>query len=218
MSCDCIRKHPKYTIALLTWFYGIGLIGLSLNFTRELFEFTVPFAILLGVFAVALFHEGSTYRFALTMILIFILGLSVEIVGVATGMVFGSYAYGPTLGPKILDTPIMIGVNWVLLTYCVWAMMTRFRWHLIFKGLAGSAVMVFYDLFLEPVAIWLDMWQWEMVEIPLQNYVAWFIISFVFFMLIGIITPNFKNKIAPAVFIIQLSLFILLNLVMWIFI
>lgn len=216
--CNCLKENRKYAIGLLAWIYGIGLVGLSLEYTRELFEITVPFAILAGVAFLAVYHEGYSPRFLVIMGIIYILGLLVEITGVATGLVFGEYSYGTTLGPKVWNTPLMIGVNWVLLIYCVWVMLNRFKWHLLVKSLVGSALMVFYDIFLEPVAIWLDMWKWELVKVPIQNYIAWFAISFVFFMLVGIFTPNIKNKIAPAVFIIQLSLFVLLNVVMILFV
>ena len=43
----------------------------------------------------------------------FLWGLLAEIIGVQTGILFGSYAYGETLGLKIFGAPLVIGLNWV---------------------------------------------------------------------------------------------------------
>ena len=40
--------------------------------------------------------------------------------------------------------------------------------------------MVCFDLFMEPAAGILDYWTWVGNRIPLQNYLAWFGLSFVF--------------------------------------
>ena len=37
--------------------------------------------------------------------------------------------------------------------------------------------MVLLDIMIEPVAIELDFWQWEGGNIPLQNYLMWFIVA-----------------------------------------
>ena len=53
----------------------------------------------------------------LAFFLIFLLGFVVEVVGVQTGLIFGSYSYGATLGVKLFDTPLLIGLNWIFVSY-----------------------------------------------------------------------------------------------------
>jgi putative membrane protein len=36
-----------------------------------------------------------------------------EVVGVKTGLIFGEYKYGSTLGIKLFEVPLIIGFNWV---------------------------------------------------------------------------------------------------------
>lgn len=199
--------HVTIFLALI---YAIGILGLSLHLTRELFLLTTPFTLLLSLLLLGIFHEKYTRRFILVAVTNYLAGFFIEMAGVTTGLVFGSYSYGATLGVKVWGTPLMIGVNWLVLVYCVWIMMSRWQWHLLLKAFLGSLLMVFYDFFLEPVAIWTDMWSWDAVAVPVQNYVAWFVTSFVLLILIGALTPGIKNKIAPALFIIQLAFFILL--------
>ena len=73
-------------------------------------------------------------------------------------------------------------------------------------------MMVFLDFFIEPVAIKYDFWSWTKIVIPFQNYIVWYIVSFLFLMLFY--SSNFKkeNKLAPILFIIQLIFFITLAL------
>ena len=55
-------------------------------------------------------------------LLVFLIGFSVEGIGVATAVLFGSYSYVSAFGFKLFETPIMIGVNWLFLalsTYCI---------------------------------------------------------------------------------------------------
>ena len=214
---EFIRKRPKSAILILCLLYIIGVVGLSLELTRELFKAAVPYTLLLSLALLAIFHEKYTLRFIILALFFFIAGIAIEILGVTTGKVFGHYTYGNTLGMKVFDTPIMIGVNWLTLVYMVWIMLSGLKFHTIIISLLGAALMVFYDLFMEPVAIWTDMWTWRDVEVPLQNYIAWFVVSFIFILLLGWLSPGIRNKIAPPLFIIQLVFFIALNIVIKLF-
>lgn len=82
--------------------------------------------------------------------------------------IFGTYNYGNALGIKILETPILIGFNWLFLTYCF-----SFWDHLglksIFVIILAPLLMVLYDLALEHVAPALNMWSWEQNTIPITN-------------------------------------------------
>ena len=64
---------------------------------------------------------------------------------------------------------------------------------------------------LEPVAIRLDMWSWAGGNPPLQNYIAWFVVSFPLVMLLGKYTKGSENPLVPIVLICQLLFFGLLN-------
>ena len=70
--------------------------------------------------------------------------------------------------------------------------------------------MVMYDILLEPVAIRFDFWQWENVLVPLQNYVAWWLISLVMMTGVQHFVSNRKNPIAGWVLAIQSLFFIAL--------
>jgi len=208
-----VRKYPSATVVGLSLYYTVGVIGLSLEMTRNLFQSLIPFTILLSLYFLWLFHQNPGRKSYIAWLVIFLAGYFVEVLGVNTGVIFGVYEYGNSLGFKLLETPLIIGANWLLLIYSCYALvgiLTRDKW---LGALAGSALMVLYDFALEPIAIKFDMWNWHLAPVPIQNYVAWFLVSFLFFMIFNLFIKKIENKIAPAVFIIQFMFFIILNVI-----
>ncbi len=196
---------------LLIIYYSVGLVGLSMPVSRELFIGLMPFTILLSIGILLFFHDSWRLKDGLVFLLIALLGYLVEVAGVLTGEVFGEYSYGRALGFRIFETPLLIGINWLMLIYCVYAIFEKYKipvWGRIFSG---ATLMVIYDLILEPVAIRLDMWSWGDVDIPLQNYVAWFIISVILLAIMHLFKITLKNRVAPWLFGVQTGFFLLLN-------
>lgn len=208
-----VRKYPAALIAFLSIFYLVGVIGLSWEKSRSLFEALVPFTLLFSLYFLWLFHDTPSPRFYLASSVIFLAGFLLEVAGVNTGLIFGEYAYGKTLGVKLWNTPLMIGVNWLLLIYSAWVLtgfITSSRW---LRYILGGLAMVAYDIVLEPAAIRLDMWTWAGVAVPIQNYVSWFVFSVILLFVFDRMMKEVKNKIAPALFIIQFVFFLLLNII-----
>jgi uncharacterized membrane protein len=207
------RKYPVITVLILCLYYLVGIVGLSIEKTQSLFQALVPFTLLFSLYFLWLFHENADLRIYLTGLAIYLAGYLVESAGVNTGAIFGNYVYGKTLGIKLWNTPLMIGVNWLLLIYSCWALTGLFTGNRWLRYFAGSALMVIYDIALEPVAIRLDMWNWYGEAVPLQNYAGWFITSLILFIFLDRNRKNIKNKIAPSLFIIQFMFFIILNII-----
>lgn len=197
-------------------FYSVGIAGLIIPQTHELFKVLVPVNLLLNVILLFIYHGKIGFDFAWKAVVIFLAGIFIEVVGVNTGEVFGEYQYGATLGPKLFHTPIMIGVNWLMLVYASLVISSRLTEVRYFRVIIGAVMMVVYDFLLEPAAIDLQMWDWG-GAVPMQNYIAWLIISFIFIgfaELTGMV--NQKNKIASPLFFVQMGFFFVLNI--WIFI
>ena len=51
-----------------------------------------------------------------SLLLIFLVGMLSEFIGVNYGLIFGEYTYGNNLGFKLFGVPLLIGLNWVILT------------------------------------------------------------------------------------------------------
>lgn len=172
------RFSTKQVLSLLLWIYLIGAIGFSLSFTRAIFSH-LSWCTLLVTFLLICISErrnlkskNAAYFFVLGYFFSFV----IEMIGVQTGVLFGSYQYEYGLGIKLAETPLLIGVNWLMLT-----MGSASISNLLFANankvihiLVGASLMVLYDVLMEQVASFMQMWSWKNDLIPIQNYVMWF--------------------------------------------
>lgn len=205
--------NPRNAFYLLVAIYTAGLIGLSAAQTQSLFQQLTPFNLLLS--GMILFHFETTKNkpyFAFLIICI-VLGFSIEVIGVKTGFIFGEYNYSNVLGPRLLDVPIIIGLNWVILVYCSGILAKSLVQNIYIRAFIGSSLMTLLDFFIEPVAVALNFWQWEAESIPMKNYLAWFVFSYALVFLYLKILPNSSNPIAIRLLLIIISFFILLNFI-----
>lgn len=206
-----IQFRPEKVLRFLVIFYVIGLAGFMIPFTREIFIQLTGAALVLNFVLILWFHEAAykldTY---IVFIIIFLAGYFIEVIGVKSGMIFGSYAYGDALGLKIFDTPLMIGVNWLMLSYCFASVLQSLKLNKFSKILFASAGMVIYDLVMEQSAPMLDMWSWKDEIVPVENYLAWFIISLIFQLLLVFSGIRLKNRLAFVVLVCQFVFFFVL--------
>jgi uncharacterized membrane protein len=206
-------NNQKTAKIILILMYIAGFIGLQNEITKPIFLKLTSFNLWVSAFLLLLFHENLSEKAALSFGFVFILGYLVEVLGVKTGVVFGQYAYGNSLGTKILDVPIAIGANWLVLCYCF----TYFFKKLFFQNiyliaLLSSICMVLLDYLIEPVAIKLDFWQWANNQIPYQNYLGWFLLAFLLNLYLLKQKVFFKNNIAQLLLGLQILFFALHNL------
>jgi putative membrane protein len=197
--------------AIIIIFYLVGIAGLSLEFSREIFRLLVPFTLLGSVILMLLMDESNSGKLWYILAVIYITSFFIEMIGVNTGIVFGTYEYGRTLGFEVVGTPLIIGINWIILVYAIWQWIGKARMNGLVKILLASLAMVVYDFVLEPIAMILDMWDWEGGQIPVQNYIAWFVISFIFFSMFQVMGIKIRNKISTVLLLTQFGFFIVLN-------
>jgi len=219
------RRHILKSTEILLWVYGVGLAGMLIPFTRDLFIIITPLNLL---FAAAFLFYGKlpSRRVIITGLVITIASFLIEAAGVNTGKIFGHYTYGRALGPALLNTPLIIGLNWFLLIYCT-NIISRQLWEVLpgrftersvaayrsmFVIFTGSLLMVLYDLFLEPAAMRLDMWSWEGDAVPMRNYLAWFIFSAIFHTVVRMWGEESVNRKALPLFAVQLTFFAVIDL------
>jgi putative membrane protein len=196
---------------LITVWYLVGVTGFAIEPLRPLFQFLTPFGMLAATILLLAFHEPRSLKSWLIFAAIALSGFIVELIGVNTGILFGSYEYGPTLGLKIWNTPLTIGLNWLVLVYCVASLLRPIRDNWYFP-VAGALAMVAFDWIMEPVAVATDMWNWTNGQIPVKNYIDWFLVSAVLFLAIRIFKVELNNRLAGWLLLMQAVFFLLLNL------
>ena len=135
--------------------------------------FRLHLSIYRSILSLLLINCNSHKWFFHMVILGFLTGMITEILGVQWGWIFGDYQYGNALGYKILGVPMLIGVNWTLLTIITAAIAQQFYENLFMRIVIGVCLMIFLDLLIEPIAPVLDFWVFEGGNAPLQNYIGW---------------------------------------------
>lgn len=215
------RYHAATFITLL--FHVSGCIGMFTT-QRQWFVNNTPLNLLI-VFVLVLFTQVKSVAFFLFMALCFVTGMVVEMIGVKTGILFGNYQYGAVLGPKFLNVPWLIGINWFIVVYCSGVVVNLFHNWLKTKYEAQGQMLspavtnlsfvmdaallaTFFDWLMEPVAVKFGFWQWNGTgAIPLLNYVCWFVISSILLVVFRRLRFHKENLFAVHLLIIQLLFF-----------
>lgn len=206
-----ITNKQKAVNAFFVVFYSVGITGILVPYTFPLFLKLIPFALCLSFITLALFHEGEvTRKIIICFSAIYLMAFLIEAIGVNTGLVFGHYDYGSSLGLKLFQTPIIIGINWLFLVYTTASVVDNFKIPTLVKIILASTGMVLYDVVLEQVAPILNMWFWKNDIIPVQNYLAWFVLAFIFHSMLKVMKIKTTNKLSLLILACQFLFFLIL--------
>lgn len=225
-----LKQLPKYQIATLIaiFFHVIGIVGI-LFWDKEFFIAATSFNLLLS-FGLLIYTQKEKNKFFLFfMSIVLLFGIGVEIIGVNTGVLFGKYSYGSVLGIKWQNVPLIIGLNWFMIIYCCGISIHTLLMKIIEKlaidskeppkslrALSvitdGATLAVFFDWLMEPVAVKLGFWTWGGDgNIPIYNYLCWFVISLLLLVLFHFSRFDKQNKFAINLLLIQAMFFLVLR-------
>ncbi|MFC6996528.1 carotenoid biosynthesis protein [Rufibacter roseus] len=213
-SSDVPSRHRYLPLAIgvLLLFYSVGFWGLGFSSYKAWFQALVPFNLLLTYTLLFLFHRSWNRSFYLFAATAWLAGMAFEWVGVHTGLMFGEYVYGSTLGWQLWAVPLLIGVNWLMLVYSSGHLLKRLNIHWFFRAILGAGLMVLLDYFMEPVAVHFDFWQWHHEVIPFSNFIGWFLVALLLQIHFHKASFRKNNAIAHWVFLVQLLFFAGLHL------
>lgn len=194
------------SVLIILVVHTAGIAGLHTAY-RELFLAATPFNLLLSIFLLLLNHKEFNSAFLLFAACTALLGYFTEVAGVHTGMIFGNYHYEGTLGFRYWETPLIIGINWLMLVYCAGVLGNRLKGNVFVKSLCGAILLVALDLLIEPVAGRYGFWSFAGNTAPFQNYAAWFVVSILLLLLFHSLKFNKENRFAPALLFVQFLFF-----------
>ncbi len=204
------RLSPNVLIVILAVLHTVGLAGMSAPYA-ELFQQLTPVNLLISLVVILLgYHELNVMAW-IAFLVAYLIGFAIEVVGVNTGIPFGSYWYLDALGIKLAKTPLLIGVNWLILVAGTNAIAAGTSLPSLGKAALGALFMVGLDLLIEPVAPEMNMWAWDAEMVPIQNYLAWFGIAFCIHWIWNALPFQRANKVAVSLYIIQVVFFLMLN-------
>lgn len=203
-----MKPRTKYNLIVLIIFHVVGLI----LFATDPNASRLSYVTLLISGAALIIDEGINLRKAAVLSSIFVLGYSVELIGIKTGFFFGEYSYDTALGSKFLGVPLIIGLNWVIIVAASSSIIKYFiKKPLILQALLAAALCTLLDFIIEPVAISYNFWTWTDGTIPFYNYLCWFGFSFLFSTMY-LYRNKEINKTGIIIYIIWTNFFIILNL------
>ncbi|MEM9984807.1 MAG: carotenoid biosynthesis protein [Bacteroidota bacterium] len=203
------KNSTRLTLIVLVIVHQVGVIGLHLGETRDLFQQLVPFNLLFSVSLLLLFHQKWTTRFGVFCFVIFWAGYLVELLGVSTNVIFGPYHYDTALGFKVGGVPPLIGVNWLMLVYISGVLVQDLGLNIWLRSALAAGAMVLLDLLIEPMAVRYDFWTWDTVDsgIPAQNFLAWYMVSYVMSYFFQKEPGEKSNPIAVPLYLVQFFFF-----------
>lgn len=205
-------KNKEAISIFIIWLFTIsGIIGILSSQSEWFLELT-PINLLTYSLLIFWNLEKITARFCIAFSIPFLLGFITEFLGVNYGLIFGTYEYGNNLGYKIGGVPLMICVNWGILTVITADISRYINKNIVIRSLLGGLFMMILDLIIEVSAPRFDFWEFENNLIPLNNYIGWFIIGFVAHYFYNLFSVKTNKKISIHIFI-AITIFFLTFLV-----
>ena len=175
---DLLSTYRTTIGVFLVWLFHLsGLIGIYLGY-EDWFISKTPLNLFLSGLLFIWIYPLSGKKAWLLFLLCGLLGIAAEWIGVHTGWLFGDYTYGENLGPKIFEVPLLIGLNWALLTFITGNLSRLWLQNRKLQMLAGALLMLLLDFFMEAAAPHFDYWEFKGGIAPLWNYVCWFLLAF----------------------------------------
>ncbi len=209
-------KLSKIFIVVIYIYFLAGAVWHFLPQTKAMVVQLTPYG--LAAFSLAIFsfnQEKINQKTIYWITSIFLATIILEIIGVHTSAIFGSYYYSNVMGIKLFGVPVMIGLNWTVVIIGLFALTENaVKTNIYIKSFMIGLLAVLFDFILEPVAVKLNYWQWENDIIPFKNYAAWFLIALIMSFIGFKLKAKFKNIFIIHYIFAQFLFFILLNLLL----
>lgn len=202
-----VEKYKIYSTIFVIWLFNVsGIIGI-LSPSSDWFLGLTPLNLLVYFFAIFINLEKITWRFFVAFSIPFFIGFASEFLGVNYGWFFGNYEYGENLGIKIGGVPIMICVNWGVLTVITADISKQLTKNKILRFVFGGLLMMLLDLIIEVNAPRFDFWEFENGIVPIKNYVAWFVIAAIAHFFYNLFEIKSDKKVSVQIFLAILVFF-----------
>ncbi|WP_432486959.1 carotenoid biosynthesis protein [Kineococcus sp. SYSU DK018] len=137
------------------------------------------------------------------------LGLVAEAVGTRTGRPFGRYRYAGTLGPQVLDVPVVVPLAWTMVAWPSVQLGRRLaprgRGHHAAVVAAAAWTLASWDLFLDPQMTAAGHWSFEaphphlpgLPGIPVSNYAGWLLTATAICAALHALVPEERGAAVP---------------------
>lgn len=230
-----MQKYLQLLINFIIFCLFLGGIFFHLDsnllpFTLWITESLLWLINILALIAVIIVNKLDRQRLQIWILICAVATFLLEIIGTNTGLIFGNYNYGTVFYFQFFGTPLLIGLKWVVVIlgsvtaakFIIFTFLNKLKVienpeslsFIFLVSFLASLVATLFDWFLEPVAIKLGYWSWDGGFIPFTNYLAWFIITFVFSFFLYLMKIKLKPSFLFKWFWLQFLFIAIINLFM----
>jgi len=202
----------KYSTWFLVIIYLVGVVAHLYDKTLPMMLTMTPFTLLIGAALIIYSEVRKRKEFLVWFFFSYAITFTIEVIGVKSKLVFGDYYYSKVLGVSLFDVPLIIGVNWVIIVLGAISVASKMFKNKIYAVILSGIIATLFDILLEPIAVKLGYWSWSNNTIPLQNYLAWYIIALAISTTYFIAKLSVKEKLAESYLYVQAMFFLFLNL------
>ena len=174
-----MKANKKNISIFLIWLVHVsgflGMVFYDLDFFAGFTSINLSLMSIIVFTNIKLTNKNQIF----SLLLIFLVGMLSEFIGVNYGLIFGEYTYGNNLGFKLFGVPLLIGLNWVILTVIcanIASILIKNN-SILLMIILGTTLMLIMDFVMEPIAPKLDLWKFKNLVVPTSNYIGWLIIS-----------------------------------------
>jgi putative membrane protein len=177
-----LHNTPRSLILASASFFGAAYFTISFPDVpgASVGSYASTFLIALPCF-VALFRYLGARRAMLSLLTLSVFGFAIETIGIATGLPYGKFFYGDSLGPKALGlVPYLLPISYLPLVIgavaASWndSLGPYYRSLVVFRS---ALLLTLMDGVLDPGAASLGFWVWAeggaYYGVPLSNYAGW---------------------------------------------
>ena len=205
MPQDSLKTFWRFAVYALLGIYCASIFFFAL---KPLLGWPIPRLLgpvsTLFLWAFAVGHALWTLGWRHTLVFLgiaFVVGLTLEAIGVATGWVYGGYHYSPRLGPMLFRVPVLIPLSWFMVIYLAAAITERLlggqpkTWgRALWSCLIGAIVATAWDVVGDPQMARTGLWVWkqpgEFFGVPVHNFAGWLVTSFLVLLIYRVVTRN----------------------------
>ncbi|MCA1031007.1 carotenoid biosynthesis protein [Bacillus timonensis] len=198
-----MKQFEKVIYYLFLVWYTIGIILLSFNLLPPSLEWAnFVYFVIIGLLTVIYFtHLFSILKGIAISLVIFFFSISVELIGVKTGLLFGNYYYTDQFGPLVFGVPVAIGLAWLMVigsSYAVTYTILGTK-KTVFSIIVASLLAVLMDAIIDPVAFVIKQyWIWEATSfyynIPMKNFLTWFVVATLLHLFISTMSHSNQSR------------------------
>ena len=144
-----ILKNKISISIFIIWLFNIsGILGILSTYSDWFLKLT-PINLSMYVILILWNIDDFSKKVLVAFSIPFVIGFLTEFLGVNFGLIFGSYSYGDNLGLKIAGVPLMICVNWAVLTIITADLSSILHNNTVVQSLLGGFIMMLLDIMIE---------------------------------------------------------------------